>query len=57
MRDVIINRHMEKRYKKSERGKQSKWWKIGVRDEVVESIGENQPVWLNTLKEEISKME
>ena len=51
MRDLIINQHVEKFYQQVERGKQSKWWKIGVRDEVVESIGENQLVWLNTMKE------
>jgi hypothetical protein len=57
MRDLIINGHVEKRYKQAERGKQSKRQKTGVRAEVVESVGENQPVWLNTLKEEISKLE
>jgi len=57
MRDLIIKGHMEKHYKQAKRGKWRKQKKIGVRAEVVESVGENQPVWLNTLKEEISRLE
>jgi hypothetical protein len=52
MRDLIINRHVEKHYKQEEMGNLRKRQKIGVK-----SIGENQPVWLNTLKEETSRLE
>jgi hypothetical protein len=30
--------------------------KTEVKDEVVESVGENQPAWLDTLKEEIANL-
>jgi hypothetical protein len=48
---------MDMRYKRVVNRKRSKRQKTGVRAEVVESVGENQPVWLNTLKEEITKLE
>jgi peroxiredoxin len=38
------------------KGKRSKRWKTEVKAEVVESIGENQPDWLDTLKEEIANL-
>jgi hypothetical protein len=36
--------------------KMSKREKTETRAEAVEGIGENQPVWLDTLKEEIAKL-
>jgi hypothetical protein len=36
--------------------KRSKRQKIEVKDEVIESVGENQPMWLDTLKEEITNL-
>jgi hypothetical protein len=57
MRDLIINGHVDRRYKRAVKRKWSKRQKTGIRAEVVESVGENQPVWLNTLKEEIAKLE
>jgi hypothetical protein len=38
------------------KSKRSKRWKKEVKDEVVEGIGENQPDWLDTLKEEIANL-
>jgi hypothetical protein len=36
--------------------KRSKRQKIEAKVEVVESVGENQPAWLDTLKEEIANL-
>jgi hypothetical protein len=49
MRDVVINRRVVKK-------KRSKRQKKETIAETVESVGENQPVWLDTLKEEIAKL-
>jgi hypothetical protein len=49
MRDLIINRQAAKK-------KQRKRQKKETIDETTESVGENQPVWLDTLKEEIAKL-
>jgi hypothetical protein len=49
MRDLIINRRAVKK-------KQSKRQKKETIAETAESVGENQPVWLDTLKEEIAKL-
>jgi hypothetical protein len=49
MRDLIINRPVVKK-------KQSKRQKKETIIETTESVGENQPVWLDTLKEEIAKL-
>jgi hypothetical protein len=49
MRDLIINRKAVKK-------KQSKQQKKETIAEMDESVGENQSVWLDTLKEEISKL-
>jgi hypothetical protein len=38
------------------RGNESKRQKTTVKTEAVESVGENQPAWLDTLKEEIAKL-
>jgi hypothetical protein len=57
MRDLIINGHVDKLYKRAVKKKQSKRQKAEIRAEAVESVGENQPVWLSTLKEEIAKLE
>jgi hypothetical protein len=48
-RDLIINRRVVKK-------KRSKRQKTETIAETAESIGENQPVWLDTLKEEIAKL-
>jgi hypothetical protein len=56
MKDLIINRYTDGCYKRAVKRKQSKQQKTGIRVEVVESVGENQPAWLDTLKEEIAKM-
>jgi hypothetical protein len=55
--DLIINEHVDRRYKRAVKQKRSKRQKTGVSSEVVKSVGENQLVWLNTLKEEIAKPE
>jgi hypothetical protein len=48
-RDLIINRPTIKK-------KQSKRQKKETIAETTESVGENQSVWLDTLKEEIAKL-
>jgi hypothetical protein len=49
MRDLVINRRAVKK-------KWSKRQKKETIAETVESVGENQPTWLDTLKEEIAKL-
>jgi hypothetical protein len=49
MRDLIINRRVVKK-------KWSKRQKKETIAEMVESVGENQLTWLDTLKEEIAKL-
>jgi hypothetical protein len=49
MRDLVINRGVVKK-------KQSKRQKKETIAEMTESVGEDQPVWLDTLKEEIAKL-
>jgi hypothetical protein len=49
MRDLVINRRAVKK-------KWSKRQKKETIAETTESVGENQPVWLDTLKEEIAKL-
>jgi hypothetical protein len=49
MKDLIINRRVVKK-------KQTKRQKKEIIAETAESVGENQPVWLDTLKEEIAKL-
>jgi hypothetical protein len=49
--DLIINGYADGNYKRVVKGKWSKRHKAGNRAEVVESVGEKQPVWLSTLKE------
>jgi hypothetical protein len=49
MRDLVINRRVVKK-------KRSKRQKKETIAETTESVGENQPVWLDTLKEEIAKL-
>jgi hypothetical protein len=56
MKYLIINGYVDGRYKRVVKRKRSKRQKTGIRAEVVESVGENQPAWLDTLKEEIAKM-
>jgi hypothetical protein len=56
MRDLIINGHVDELYKRAVKKKKRKRQKAEIRAEAVESIGENQLVWLSTLKEEITKL-
>jgi hypothetical protein len=49
MRDLVINRRAVKK-------KRSKRQKKETVAETTESVGENQPTWLDTLKEEIAKL-
>jgi hypothetical protein len=44
MRDLIINGHVDRHYKRAVKRKQSKRQKKVIRVEAVESIGENQLV-------------
>jgi hypothetical protein len=49
MRDLIINmRDVKKKWSKRQ--------KKETIDKMAESVGENQPTWLDTLKEEIAKI-
>jgi hypothetical protein len=57
IRDLIINGYADGHYKRAVKRKWSKRQKTGNRAEAVESVGENQPVWLSTLKEEITNLE
>jgi hypothetical protein len=56
MRDLVINEHMDEIHKKVAKKKWRKWKKIETIAKTTESVGENQPVWLDTLKEEITRM-
>jgi hypothetical protein len=57
MRDPIINGHMDGLYKRAVKKRQSKRQKAEIRTETAESVRENQPVLLTTLREEITKLE
>ena len=56
MKDLIINEYVYGQHRGVVKKKKSKQQKTEVKDEVVESIGENQPTWLDTLKEEIANL-
>ena len=56
MKDIIINGYADGSYMKVGKGKRSKRQKEEVKAKVVESIGENQLAWLDTLKEEIANL-
>jgi hypothetical protein len=56
MRDLIINRHADELCKRAVKKKRRKRQKTEIRAETVESVEENQLVWLRTLKEEITKL-
>jgi hypothetical protein len=56
MRDLVINEHTEKTYKKAAKKKRRKRQRTDIRVETMESIRENQLAWLSTLKEKIAKM-
>jgi len=53
MKDLIINGYENEHHMQDVKRKKSKKQKTKVKAEVVESIGENQPAWMDTLKEEI----
>jgi hypothetical protein len=57
IRYLIINEHADRRYKRAVKKKQSKRHKTRIKAEAIKSVGENQPVWLSTLKEEITNLE
>jgi hypothetical protein len=50
MKDLIINRSVAKK----KRSKQQK--KEESTAETAKSVGENQPIWLDSLKEDIAKL-
>jgi hypothetical protein len=56
MKDLIINGYTDIHHLQAGKGKRSKRQKTEVKAEVVESVGENQPAWLDTLKEEIANL-
>ena len=49
MKDLVINNPATKK-------KRSKRQKKETTTETTESVGENQPVWLDSLKEELAKL-
>jgi hypothetical protein len=51
MKDLIINGYIYRCPMQDGKGKRSKRRKTEVKAEVVESVGENQHAWLDTLKE------
>ena len=51
MKDLIINGYANEHHTRYVERKRSKRQKIEVKAEVVEIIGENQPAWIDTLKE------
>ena len=57
MKDLIFNGNVDGLYKRVVKKRWSKRQKEEIRTKVVESIRENQRVWLSTLREEIAKME
>jgi hypothetical protein len=56
MKDLIINGYADRYHMQVGKGKRSKRWKKEIKDKVVEGVGENQPDWLDTLKEEIANL-
>jgi hypothetical protein len=53
MKHLMINGYTYEYHMQVVKRKRSKRQKTKVKAEVVESVGENQPTWLDTLKEEI----
>jgi hypothetical protein len=56
MKDFIINGYADESYMQAGKDKRSKRRKTKVKSEVVESVGENQSEWIDTLKEEIANL-
>ena len=56
MKDLIINGYANEHHTQDIKRKRSKRQKMEVKYEVVESVGENQSAWLDTLKEEIANL-
>jgi hypothetical protein len=54
MKDLMINGYIDEHHTRAVKRKRRKRQKIEVKDEVVESIGESQPAWIDTLKQEIT---
>jgi hypothetical protein len=57
MKDLIINEYVDGRHKRAVKRKRSKRQKTRIKAEAVKRVGENQLVWLSTLKEEIANLE
>jgi hypothetical protein len=53
MKDLIINGYADRYYMQAGKSKRNKQQKKENKSEMVEGTGENQPVCLDTLKEEI----
>jgi hypothetical protein len=56
MKDLIINAYENGHHMQDGKGKIRKRWKTEVEAKMVESIGESQPDWLDTLNEEIANL-
>jgi hypothetical protein len=56
MKDLIINGYADEHHTQVVKRKQSKRQKTEIKAEMIESVGENQPAWLDTLKEEIANL-
>jgi hypothetical protein len=57
MKDLIFNGNMDGLYKRVVKKRWRKRQMEEIKTKAVESVRENQPVWLSTLREEITKME
>ena len=57
MKDLIFNGNVDGLYKRVVKKRWRKRQKAEIRIEATGSIGENQPVWLSRLREEIAKLE
>jgi hypothetical protein len=56
MKDLIINIYIYEHHTQAVKRKMSKQKKKEVKATVVESVGENQPTWIDTLKEEFANL-
>jgi hypothetical protein len=56
MKDLIINGYADEHHTQAVKRKQSKRQKTKIKAKMVESVGENQPAWLDSLKEEIANL-
>jgi hypothetical protein len=56
MKDLIINGYADGHYTQDGERKRKKQWKEEAKDRIVKGIEEDQPSWIDTLKEEIEKI-